>query len=71
MDGRLRRLREDAGLYAREVAEAAGMSLRSYQDWETNGVPPQVRRAVLVAHSLGCTVEEMAGEVQEGSGSNE
>ena len=71
MDGKLKRLREDAGLYAREVAEAAGMSLRSYQEWESYGIPPQVRRAVLVSRSLGCTVDEMVEEVREGSGPSE
>lgn len=60
MPSKLKRLREGAGLYARELSKAAGMTLRSYQKWEAKGLPPTVYRAISIARALGCSVEELS-----------
>lgn len=61
---RLKELREDSGLYAREVAERARIPFGAYAYWEARGIPPQVYRAARIARVLGCSVEDLLDETE-------
>lgn len=64
----LRALRNERGLYAREVAKTAGIAVGTYVQWECHGVPPQVGAAVRLARALGCSVEDLLDEDENKKG---
>lgn len=64
----LKKMRNECGLYAREVAERAGMPFGSYMFWESRGIPPQVYHAARIARALGCSVEDLLDEDENEKG---
>jgi transcriptional regulator with XRE-family HTH domain len=58
----LRRLREKAGLSQRGLAERAGVSLRSVQNWEQGHRAPRARPLLALARALGVSVEALLTE---------
>ena len=53
----LLRLRMDAGLTQKQLAEKAGMSMRQYNDYENGRVKPQAAQQLRIADALGFDVE--------------
>ncbi len=55
---RIRDLREDAGLSVKQLAEAAGIPLRSLYEYEA-GTDPSLRRAAQIARALDVPIEAL------------
>lgn len=58
---RLKRLREAAGLTQAALAAAAGVSMRSYQQWEQGVRTPLFDAVVRIAQALDVSLDELAG----------
>lgn len=56
---KLKKERERQGKTQREVAEAANLSVRGYQNYELGNRIPNVETAKKIAVALGMTVEEL------------
>ena len=59
---KLKQIREQAGLSQSQLAERAGVSLRTLQDYEQERKPLERAAAVTVlnlARALNCTVEKL------------
>lgn len=61
MNIRLRDTREKRGKTQQEVADFAGISLKSYQRIEKGVQDPAVSTALLIAKTLKSTVEKLFG----------
>lgn len=63
MGMRIRRMREEKGYTAYQMAEMVGMSQPNFSRWE-NGIITRVvpERAAAIAKVLGITVEELVGD---------
>jgi transcriptional regulator with XRE-family HTH domain len=61
MGARLKQLREAAGLTQVSLAQAAGVSLRSFQQWEQGKRTPLFDAVVKIADALGCSLDVLAG----------
>lgn len=59
---RLRKTRDAAGKTLQEVADAAGVDLRTYQRFESGERLPRVDVAIRIAAALGTTVEKLFRE---------
>lgn len=59
MNTRLRDTREKSDKTQQEVADFAGISLKSYQRIEKGVQDPAVSTAILIAKALNSTVEEL------------
>lgn len=58
----LKHYREKAGLSQSQLADTAGVSVRTLQDYEQDRKPLEGARAITVltlARNLGCTVEDL------------
>jgi transcriptional regulator with XRE-family HTH domain len=55
----LRRLREGKGWTQTQAAEAAGVSFRSYQNWEIGGREPRLDALKQLAEAFGVTTDEL------------
>jgi transcriptional regulator with XRE-family HTH domain len=66
MAKRLKALRQGAGLTQVGLAKAAGVPVRSYQQWEQGKRTPLFDAAVRVADALGVTLDELAGRKPKG-----
>lgn len=58
----LKHYREKAGLSQSQLAERAGISVRTLQDYEQNRKPLEGARAITVltlSRIVGCTVEDL------------
>lgn len=51
--------REKKGLTQLEVAKRAGISIRSYQRYESGNRVPDVYQGQLIASALGTTIEKL------------
>lgn len=56
--------RKELGLTQVEVARAARVTTVCYQRYEAGERLPRVDKAILMAHTLNSTVEELFGEAQ-------
>lgn len=63
----LKQARANAGLTQVQVAAAAGISTRYYQNLEAGESAPTVAIALKIAKALGTTVEQTFGEGSEAS----
>jgi transcriptional regulator with XRE-family HTH domain len=61
MSERLQRLRQRAGLSQSQLARAAGIPIRTLQEWEQARRSPGLEAAGRIADALGCTLDELAG----------
>ena len=61
MNTRLRDTREKRGKTQQEIADFAGISLKSYQRIEKGVQDPAVSTALLIAKTLKSTVEKLFG----------
>jgi transcriptional regulator with XRE-family HTH domain len=59
----LQRLREKAGLSQSELAEKAGVPVRSIQNWEQGHRQPRAPALLPLAQALGVSVESLLGEM--------
>jgi transcriptional regulator with XRE-family HTH domain len=64
---RIRELRERAGLSQPELAERAGQSLRSIQNWEQGHRRPKVDAILGIASALGVPLDELMRQASAGS----
>jgi transcriptional regulator with XRE-family HTH domain len=58
----LRTLRDRTGLSQTDLAKKAGVSLRSYQNWEVGNREPRIQVLPALAHALGVTVDELVAD---------
>jgi transcriptional regulator with XRE-family HTH domain len=61
----LRSLRESKGWTQAEAAKAAGVSFRSYQNWEIGGREPRLDALKNLASAFGVTVDELLKDESE------
>lgn len=62
----LRPRRKAAGMTLQDVAEAMGCSINAVALWERGGSLPTVDRLPKLAEVLGCTVDELYKEFNNG-----
>jgi transcriptional regulator with XRE-family HTH domain len=55
----LRNLREKKGWTQTQAADAAGVSFRSYQNWEIGGREPRLDALKKLAEAFGVTTDEL------------
>lgn len=55
----LRKLRETKGWTQTEAAQAAGVSFRSYQNWEIGGREPRLDALKKLAEAFGVTTDQL------------
>jgi transcriptional regulator with XRE-family HTH domain len=55
----LRKLREKKGWTQTEAAQAAGVSFRSYQNWEIGGREPRLDALKKLAEAFGVTTDDL------------
>jgi transcriptional regulator with XRE-family HTH domain len=61
MGERFKRLREAAGMSQSQLARAAGMPVRTLQQWEQGRRTPLFDAAVRVADALQVSLDDLAG----------
>lgn len=59
MYANLKRERERQGKTQREIAQAADLSVRGYQNYELGNRVPSVETAKKIAQALGASIEEL------------
>lgn len=59
---RLKEARKQAGLTARDVALAMGVSVQNVFNWENGSYLPPSKRLTAIAKLYGCTVDELLKE---------
>jgi DNA-binding XRE family transcriptional regulator len=57
--GKLRRVRDDAGLTQGELAERVGLQLRTVQKWEAGKINVPMVTLYRIQRALGCRWEEL------------
>lgn len=60
----LKEMRKKAGLTARDVALAVGVSFQNVYNWEAGSYLPEAAKLRNLARLYGCTVDELLGPVQ-------
>lgn len=55
----LKEMRKKAGLTAREVANAVGVSFQNVYNWEAGSYLPRAGQLSELAQLYGCTVDEL------------
>jgi transcriptional regulator with XRE-family HTH domain len=65
MGQRLQRLRREAGLSQRGLADRAGVPIGTLRNWEQGRREPYFSTAVRVAMALGVTLDELAARADE------
>ena len=63
---KLQRLRERAGLSQSGLADKAGLSVRSVQNWEQGHRGPSAAAVLALARALGVSAETLLGELGKG-----
>lgn len=63
---RIKKLRLEAGISRPQLAERMGVTPREVSNWEREVILPMVRQLPLLAHVLGCSIDELF--TQGGSG---
>ncbi len=66
---RIKKLRLEAGISRPQLAERMGVTPREVSNWEREIILPMVRQLPLLAHALGCSIEDLF--MQEAWGSDE
>jgi transcriptional regulator with XRE-family HTH domain len=61
---KLQRLREQAGLSQSGLADKAGLSVRSIQNWEQGHRGPSAQAVLALAKALGIAAEDLLGELK-------
>jgi transcriptional regulator with XRE-family HTH domain len=61
----LKQLRERAGMSQSALAERAGLSLRSIQNWEQGHRLPKAGAVLSLARALGADVEDLLTELAD------
>jgi len=61
MGGRIKRLREAAGMSQPRLAEAAGIPVHTLRQWEQDRRLPSWEGAVALDDGLGVSLDELAG----------
>ena len=64
---RLKEMRKRAGLTARDVALAMGVSFQNVYNWENGSYLPPTKRLPEIAKLYGCTVDELLADIQAGA----
>ncbi len=62
----LKEMRKKAGLTAREVATAVGVSFQNVYNWEAGSYLPRTAQLSTLAKLYGCTVDELLSSTQVG-----
>ena len=57
----IKQMRERRSLNQQEVADALGITLRRYGNWEREDREINLRDAIRLADLFGCTLDELAG----------
>lgn len=60
----LKEMRKRAGLTAREVALAMGVSFQNVYNWEAGSYLPETAKLMDLARLYGCTVDELLANAQ-------
>lgn len=55
----LKTLRINAGKSQQELADAVGVTQAAVSQWESGVSSPQVGKLLVIAHFLGCTVNDL------------
>ena len=58
---RLKMYRHNLGFTQKRVAEAIGISLRGYQQYEQGKFEPDIAKLIKLADTFGITVDELIG----------
>ena len=58
----LKEARKKAGLTARQVAAAMGVSTQNVFNWEAGSYWPEKNKLLNLAHLYGCTVDDLLRE---------
>lgn len=58
-ESKLKKVRKSKGLMQSEIADKAGISIMSYQRYESGKRVPDVNHAILIAKALNSSVEEL------------
>ena len=56
----IKKMRDTAGLSQQDVADALGITLRRYGNWEREDREINLRDAIRLADLFGCTLDELA-----------
>ena len=59
----IKNMRNRARLTQQETADALGVKVNRYGDWERGTTTPNLRDAINMADLFGCTLDELAGRV--------
>ena len=60
-------MRKRAGLTAKDVALAMGVSFQNVYKWENGSYLPPTKRLPEIAKLYGCTVDELLADIQAGA----
>lgn len=55
----LKEIRKKAGLTAKDVATAMGVSFQNVYNWEAGSYPPPTSRLLALAELYGCDIEDL------------
>lgn len=64
----LKEMRKRAGLTARDVATAVGVSFQNVYNWEAGSYMPRAAQLLELAKLYGCTVDALLSNEQAGPG---
>jgi len=62
---RLKLLRQERRFYQRELAEYLGISIRTYQFYESGHNEPNVKSLIALADFYGVTIDYLVGRTDE------
>ena len=65
IETKLKEKRKEKGFMQMEIAKKAGISIMSYQRYESGKRVPDAIHAILIARALNSTVEELFKTVQK------
>jgi transcriptional regulator with XRE-family HTH domain len=62
---RMQKLRENAGLTQRKLAERLGVTVQTVSNWETGHREPRMNpsQTLKLCQSLNCSLEQLAGAI--------
>lgn len=56
---RLKEMRKKAGLTARDIANATGVSIQNVYNWEANSYAPEAAKLIQISELCHCTLDEL------------
>ncbi len=56
---RLKQLRLQSALLQREIADALGVSVRTFQGWETARTEPNIEKLIAIADLFNVTLDDL------------